>query len=296
MPNQPAGPLLPVEPSRRGRYIPAVLDAIIPGLGHLFAGRRRRALLFLAPILIALVAAVIIAITSSPARLAASLVESEVLWALLAFQAFLLIWRILAVGSSLTAPGLPKLKARDAIPVALHPAGRDRPAGLCRATGPRSPARRPRRSSSTRNPPVAVGPSVAPEPDPSNLETAEPSPSGSLDPSLLPSASAPVSSGSTPSSSGSMRAWDGDTYLTDTMIVVSLDPVTETVSMVSIPRDMVDVPLADGRKYHGQDQRTRCLRPQPSEAVPRLERDWLRRPARRARQAPRARHQVLRRR
>ena len=37
------------------------------------------------------------------------------------------------------------------------------------------------------------------------------------------------------------------TYLTDTMIVASLDPVAETVSMVSIPRDMVDVPLADGR-------------------------------------------------
>ena len=43
-----------------------------------------------------------------------------------------------------------------------------------------------------------------------------------------------------------------NTSLTDTMIVVSLDPVTETVSMVSIPRDMVDAPLADGRKYRGK--------------------------------------------
>ena len=33
------------------------------------------------------------------------------------------------------------------------------------------------------------------------------------------------------------------------MIVASLDPVTETVSMVSIPRDMVDVPLPDGTIY-----------------------------------------------
>jgi LCP family protein required for cell wall assembly len=40
-----------------------------------------------------------------------------------------------------------------------------------------------------------------------------------------------------------------NTYLTDTMIVVSVDPVGETVSMVSIPRDMVDVPLPDGRTY-----------------------------------------------
>ncbi len=42
------------------------------------------------------------------------------------------------------------------------------------------------------------------------------------------------------------------TYLTDTMIVVSLDPVAETVSLISIPRDMVDVPLGDGRKYRGK--------------------------------------------
>jgi LCP family protein required for cell wall assembly len=42
------------------------------------------------------------------------------------------------------------------------------------------------------------------------------------------------------------------TYLTDTMIVASLDPVGKTVSMLSIPRDMVDVPLPNGRKYAGK--------------------------------------------
>ena len=39
------------------------------------------------------------------------------------------------------------------------------------------------------------------------------------------------------------------TFLTDTMIVVSLDPVAGTVSMLSIPRDMVDVPLPDGTVF-----------------------------------------------
>ena len=38
----------------------------------------------------------------------------------------------------------------------------------------------------------------------------------------------------------------------DTMIVMSVDPVGHTVSMVSIPRDMVDVPLPDGRKYRAK--------------------------------------------
>ncbi|MCI0344934.1 MAG: LCP family protein [Chloroflexi bacterium] len=37
--------------------------------------------------------------------------------------------------------------------------------------------------------------------------------------------------------------------LTDTMMVVSIDPVGETVSMLSVPRDLVDVPLGDGTIY-----------------------------------------------
>jgi LCP family protein required for cell wall assembly len=43
-----------------------------------------------------------------------------------------------------------------------------------------------------------------------------------------------------------------NTFLTDTMIVASLDPVGETISMASIPRDMVDVPLPDGRTFSGK--------------------------------------------
>ena len=43
---------------------------------------------------------------------------------------------------------------------------------------------------------------------------------------------------------------DRNTALTDTMIVASLDPVLKTVSMVSVPRDMVDVPLARGGVFH----------------------------------------------
>jgi polyisoprenyl-teichoic acid--peptidoglycan teichoic acid transferase len=38
-------------------------------------------------------------------------------------------------------------------------------------------------------------------------------------------------------------------FLTDTMIVASLDPIAGAVSMVSVPRDMVDAPLPDGRTF-----------------------------------------------
>ena len=45
---------------------------------------------------------------------------------------------------------------------------------------------------------------------------------------------------------------DRDHALTDTMIVASLDPVAGAVSMISIPRDLVDTPLPDGRVFRSK--------------------------------------------
>ena len=80
--------------------------------------------------------------------------------------------------------------------------------------------------------------------------------SGAFD---LPSPSASPSASPTPAvprqnilQIGVDQGVGGNTFLTDTMIVASLDPVAETVSMISIPRDMVDVPLPDGRRYRGK--------------------------------------------
>jgi LCP family protein required for cell wall assembly len=42
------------------------------------------------------------------------------------------------------------------------------------------------------------------------------------------------------------------TQLTDTMLVVSLDPAGENTVMVSIPRDLYGVPLPDGRVYNAK--------------------------------------------
>lgn len=40
--------------------------------------------------------------------------------------------------------------------------------------------------------------------------------------------------------------------LTDTLLLVSLDPVAKTVAMVSLPRDVAEFPLWDGRQYQGK--------------------------------------------
>jgi len=48
---------------------------------------------------------------------------------------------------------------------------------------------------------------------------------------------------------GADRSPSRTTNLTDTMIVASLDPVGKSVSMVSVPRDLIDVPLGDGNTF-----------------------------------------------
>jgi LCP family protein required for cell wall assembly len=224
----------------RSRYVPALLDALIPGLGHLVVGRWQRALLFVAPLLVmAATAAWIVATTSAP-RLAATLLSVEVIWGLLAAQGLLLAARLIAVGSSLFDPALPRPVRRDLLPVGLLLAFVIAPQAF--AAYATEVAREAADTIFVEPVAAAPLPSVEPEPDPSFLATAPPSPS--ISPSISPTGDR-ITGLIIGVDSGVGRS----TYLTDTMIVVSLDRATRTVSMLSIPRDMVDVPMADGRGY-----------------------------------------------
>ena len=88
----------------RGRYVPAVLTALVPGLGHLVAGRTRLAAIFGLPLV--LLAGLGPACSSRPRRTSSwgSLLDDRVLVLLLVLQAALLGWRLLALGSSLDRP------------------------------------------------------------------------------------------------------------------------------------------------------------------------------------------------
>jgi LCP family protein required for cell wall assembly len=244
--NHPVGAVTPTEP-RRGRFLPAVLDAIVPGLGHLLAGRRRRAVLFGLPIVALLLGALVVLLTTSLPRLAVSLLDPGVLWGLIALQVFLLAWRLLAVGSSLWDPRLPRPRRREALPIAalllIVVVAPQAYAGYATEVA-RETADQIFVEPSA---PITAGPLESAEPDPSFLATSPPSPSASASPSPTPAVPR-VNVLFVGVDAGVGRR----TYLTDTMIVASLDPVTETVSMVSIPRDLVDVPLADGRSYRGK--------------------------------------------
>ncbi len=104
-------------PSWRSRYVPAILDAIVPGLGHLVAGRRRLAAIFGIPFLVFVLVSLLIVATTSGGRLAAEAIND--FWLLIGVQGLVLVWRVLAAGSSLLAPGLPRLRVLDALPIAL---------------------------------------------------------------------------------------------------------------------------------------------------------------------------------
>ena len=237
----PTPPTPPSVARRRSRYAPALLDAIVPGLGHLAAGRRRRAFLFLAPVVIVVAVAVFIGSTTSGPRLVAELLASEVIWSLLAAQVLFLVWRLLAVGSSLRNPALPHPTGRDVLPILLLLSFVFVPQAY--AGYATEVARESIDEVFVEPTPLAVVPTFAPGPDPSFLESAPP-----IAPAASPSPT-PARRRITGLIIGVDSGVGRNTYLTDTMIVVSLDTVTETVSMVSIPRDMVDVPLPDGRRF-----------------------------------------------
>jgi LCP family protein required for cell wall assembly len=234
----------------RRRYVPAFLTALVPGLGHLAAGRTRLAALFGLPLVLlaGLVGGVLAATTAD--WLVGFLVDDRVLLALLALQVILLGWRLLALGSSLADPRLPRPGLRDALPIALLVflvaapqvyAGyvtqvvRESADEVFVATTAETGAWRPAATPSSATP--TPGPVGTPAP------TATPSPAPTATPSVER-----INVLVLGVDSGVGRS----TFLTDTMIVASLDPVAGTVSLLSFPRDLVDVPLPGGGRFSGK--------------------------------------------
>jgi len=238
-------------PSHAPRFL--LLNAIFPGLGHLAAGRWKWALLLGGPIVVLLLVLVVLAATGNPTALAARMFDPQVLTAILVVEALVVGWRLFAVGATRV---ITPITARATTVAALA-------ISLLIILGPQlviAGLTVDARDAATEVfAPVAEGGAWVP------TETAPPvesndanfavdpsaSPDGSLEPSPSPTATAAV-----PRVNVLLIGMDWGvgrtTALTDTMIVVSLDPVAKTVSMASIPRDMVDVPLPDGRKYRGK--------------------------------------------
>jgi len=230
----------------------SLLSSIIPGLGHAAAGRRRWAALFAGPIVLALLVGVAFALTTPTTVLAARLFDPAVLAGLLAVQAVVLGWRLIAVlavgrvAAFTAAPatiaavvvalaivivpqgyvGYLTLVAHDAANAVFEPAEQDD-------------------GEAWVPPPDASPPPVAADDDDFDLLPRSVAPLETPP----PSSAAPTAQRVNVLLIGVDSGVGRNTALTDTMIVASLDPVGKTVSLVSVPRDLVDVPLPDGRLF-----------------------------------------------
>ena len=204
------------------RLVAALLSAVIPGLGQAVNGRFRLARWLLIPALV-LVPLVIIAIQLfSPVRLAAWAINPAVLQTLLVLNVIVLVWRLIAVAQAFFDGRYPQVPGRLGF------------AGLVGVTllvmAPHAYAWQVGSAADEAFARVFQGGTLG-----DGGEALGPVPgSGERINVLL------VGVDATP---------DRSATLTDTMMVISLDPVGKTASMVSIPRDMVFVPLGNGDDY-----------------------------------------------
>ncbi|HET7495153.1 MAG TPA: LCP family protein [Candidatus Limnocylindrales bacterium] len=209
-------------PIDRRRLAAAGLSAVLPGLGQAFNRRRRLSLLFLVPSLLVITAAGLAWATQTPTRLAAWAVAPPVLAALLTLNVLVLGWRLVAAGQAfldtrrhgptgrLGIVGIALLAMLIVVPHLLaYSYGTAFAATFARIFDGQQLA--------------AAGA------DPQ----AGPGPSERLNILIV-----------------GVDAVPGRTAtLTDTMMVASFDPVGKTASIVSLPRDLIDVPLGDGDRF-----------------------------------------------
>jgi LCP family protein required for cell wall assembly len=206
--------------SDRRRLLAATLSSLLPGSGQLVNGRLRPAAAFGLPTIVAIVFAWIVVHSDRPTMLLARVIAPSVLGLLLVLNVVILGWRAVAV-----------LHAFADRRYAGRP-GRLGFVGLVALLGvtalPHAAAWSYGTAAQTMFAQIF---SASPVRAVSNMSA--PADAERMNVLLIGVDSAP----------------DRTESLTDSMIVVSLDPVGRTVSMVSIPRDLANVPLGNGNVY-----------------------------------------------
>lgn len=209
----------------RRRLAAAGLSAVLPGLGQLFNGRRQLAAVLLAPALVLVVVGLFLVLTQSPARLAASIASPTVLGTVLTLNLLLLVWRLFAVGHAF-------------LDTRWHgPTGRGGIVGLILVAllvmVPHGVAYRYGTALGDTFAKVFAGATLGSSGGPAADRPSGPGIDERVNVLLIGVDKLP---------------WRTAT-LTDAMMVVSMDPVGKTVSMLSLPRDLVGVPLGNGDVY-----------------------------------------------
>jgi LCP family protein required for cell wall assembly len=206
-------------PIDRRRLTSAVLSAIVPGLGQAGNHEARLALLFGLPSLALLALTLLVLQGTSTTRLFASLMVPATLGTVLVLNLLVLVWRTVAVAQAFFGarfPLRPSARALGGLGIILLFVALPHLIGGWLGYSAFDSFTRVFGGSAAQ---------AAATPGPGERERLN---------ILLMGVD-----------SGGRRAH----ALTDTLIVVSLDPVGRQVSMISIPRDMVGVPLGDGNTF-----------------------------------------------
>jgi LCP family protein required for cell wall assembly len=205
----------------RRRLLAAILSSVLPGAGQAVNGRLRPALAFLVPSVVVLAAAWWFVQGETPAMLLARVVAPPVLAALFVLNAVILVWRLAAVGQAFLDRRYPLRPGRlGAMGLAIVLVATTVPHLLAWSYGSAAQEMFGRIFAG-----APVSEIAANLPQPGKNER--------LNVLLIGVDSGP----------GRTEA------LTDSLIVVSLDPVGRTVTMVSIPRDLAGIPLGNGDTY-----------------------------------------------
>lgn len=229
---------------RRSAVGAAFLSFLFPGLGQAYAGRRRAAIGFAAPaVAVALVAAAVavqglgafVALLVNPSS--ATLVSVTVL--------FFAVWRIVAMTDAMTGLSLPGTSERGRGTVALVILA-------VVVSGSHAWAASATWSMYEASRDIFVGEALVPQ------ASASTGPNGGVTIGGQDLRPQPFSTPETPTSRvnvlvvGIDSSESRQTALTDTLLVVSVDPHNGSVAMVSFPRDIADFELPDGRTFRGK--------------------------------------------
>jgi LCP family protein required for cell wall assembly len=196
----------------------ALLSSVVPGLGQLANGRRAAAAWFLIPTAILVVIVGLVAATTPTGILVARSIEPHALNGLLILNLLVLVWRLAALAQAFLDRRHPlrtgRLGLAGLVVLVLLTAA---PHALANGWG---------RSAEAAFARIFSGEGTAPAPAAVDLGRRINILVIGID--KLP--------------------WRTAT-LTDSMMVVSLDPVGRTTAILSLPRDLVGVPLGNGNAY-----------------------------------------------
>lgn len=201
-------------PTDRRRIVAAVLSSILPGLGQLINGRGSLGRKLLAPV--AVVAAIVLVLLqlTSPTRLAASLISPTAMTLLLIANVAFLVLRLFAMLHAFFDRRYPARTGRGGlITIAVLSLAIGIPHLVAHVYG-----------STARDTFAAIFETDSAVPDPG------PGAGERINVLIV----------------GIDKVPGRVATLTDSMMVASVDPVGNTVSMLSIPRDLVRVPLGNG--------------------------------------------------